>query len=203
MKIIFKRLVVILIVTALPVKYLFSQINNAQDYFIALRKSYNFEKTGNYLQSISAIENIAFPEDYLYLKFVRLGWLNYLNGNYNNSIYYYSSAVKLDPHSLEAKEMLMTCYYLIQEYTKAEKMCRKILRLYPSNYTARYKLAELALINLNYPEAEFHLEKIIKQTPTDYATNQLLLTCYRQQLNQRKAKAINQRLTLLYPGDKK
>lgn len=165
----------------------------------SLLKSYELERLGNYPQAIKYIENIEFPADFIYLKLARLGWLNYLNKNYFAATGYYRKADDVEKNLLEPKEMLMECYFLMQEYAKAEKFARKILRISPANYAAHYQLARLAMMNMNYPEAEFHLKQIIKLFPTDYSSNKLLKQCYTDRQKKSMAAKMDEKLKILYP----
>src|SRR5574344_1686902 len=83
---------------------LFSTIMICQtqtDWQKAFYKSYDYEKTGSYSNSISELKRVYVSNDYFVN--LRLGWLYYLAKNYTESLRYYQNAIKLKPNSIEAK----------------------------------------------------------------------------------------------------
>ena len=82
---------------------LFSSLSIAQnDNLIeAFTKSYQYEKNGNYTAAISTLKNVYL--EYSYECNLRLGWLTYNAGLYQESISYYQKAINLMPVSIEAR----------------------------------------------------------------------------------------------------
>lgn len=164
----------------------------------SLNLSYQFEAAKKYSLAIDTMTKTEFPQEFNYLKYARLGWLSYLDNKFNEAISFYQKADQLEPGSIEVKEAMLKNYFLVQEYSKTERTARRILKIYPLNYSARYSLAELAVLNLDFAEAEFQLKKIIKTFPTDFAANKLLLQCYKSQNNKNKAAKIENFLHRFY-----
>lgn len=179
---------------------LVAQENASELVMTAMQKSYTEESSGNYRDAINAIKNVKFSNEEQYVKYLRLGWLYYLDKNYKEGLKNYQSALEKETQSIEAREGITNCYYFLQQYIKAEKTAKEILKTQPLDYVARYKLAQLFFINLEYTEAVFHLEKLVKLYPSDYDVNFFLAQCYLLQKNKIKAEQIIATLTYFYPN---
>ena len=133
----------------------------------AYYKSYGYEKTQSYEDSIKAITPVltAYPQGYTVN--LRLGWLYYLSGNFANAKTYYQSAIRIAPASIEAK-LGYTLPLLAQErYDEVETMAREILRVDDSNYYANLRLVYALRLQKKLDAAETVLNRLLPLYPTD------------------------------------
>ena len=104
----------------------------------AFTASVKYETNKDYGQAIKEIQKIysEFNDDYLVN--VRLGWLYYLNGKYDESIKYYNNAVRLsvDPVNYTANLRLGQIYLNTKNYLNAKKLILNVYNNYPGDYFA-------------------------------------------------------------------
>ncbi len=127
--------------------------------------SYAKEAAGDYQGAINELVNL---NGFEYHKSLRLGWLYYLNKNYDASIRYYQQAVKLRPRAVEA--MLGLCYPLeAQKKTdQLEVTYKKILTIDPMNSKINYALGNIYYYRKNFVLAEKHFDLVVSMYPFDY-----------------------------------
>jgi len=101
-------------------------------------KSYNYEKMGDYKDSIKVLIPLYNRYPHSYTLNLRLGWLFYVNKKYNNSIKHYQKASLDLPYSLETKLGLIKDYLAMQDYKRALKIGNLILREDYYNYYGNY-----------------------------------------------------------------
>lgn len=66
-------------------------------------RSYAFETAKDYRQAIEALEPLLDRVEQQYLVRLRLGWLYYLSGDYQNSGSYYRAAIQAAPAATEPR----------------------------------------------------------------------------------------------------
>ena len=119
----------------------------AQDYSkltAAFSDSYAKEKSGKYGDAASALK--AYYDADSYEINLRLGWLTYLQGQFEESLGYYNKAIELMPYAIEPRlgvvlpasslgnwDLVMTHYY-------------KILSIDPNNTLTLYRMGLIMLI---------------------------------------------------------
>ena len=120
--------------------FLFSSLSIAQnDNLIeAFTKSYQYEKNGNYTAAISTLKNVYLEDSYECN--LRLGWLTYNAGLYQESISYYQKAINLMPVSIEARLGYVYPAAAFGNMTNVILQYKKILEIDPQNSLANYKL---------------------------------------------------------------
>lgn len=138
---------------------------------IAFNKSVDFEEIGNYKDAINAIQNIysSFSNDYLVN--LRMGWLNYLDKNYNESIKYYKKSLQLSNNSIEAQLGITYPYAAKNNWDDIKSIYENIMDVDQMNYTARLNLAQIYLKEGDNLNAKVLLEKLIDQYPSDSSVN--------------------------------
>lgn len=148
---------------------LFSSIMICQtqnDWQKAFYKSYDFEKTGNYSNSINELKKVYVSNDYFVN--LRLGWLYYLAKNYTESLKYYQNAIRLKPNSIEAKFGFVKPLSAMENWDKVKDQYIQILRIDPKNTVASYWLGVIYYNRKLYQEAEKLFLKISELYPLDY-----------------------------------
>jgi tetratricopeptide (TPR) repeat protein len=154
---------------------------------IAFNKSVDFEEIGNYKEAVKEIENIysKFSNDYLVN--LRLGWLNYLDKKYDESIKYYKKAISISNNSIEAQLGITYPLSAKNNWDEIKNVYANILDTDPLNYTARLNLAQIYLKDGDNLNAKINLEKLIEQYPSDSAVNLYLGWTYYYLGNKNKA----------------
>jgi tetratricopeptide (TPR) repeat protein len=138
----------------------------------AYYKSYNYEKSGNFNDSIKAIALVHQKYNKAYGINIRLAYLYSLNGNYRNSISHYKQAIIAQPNALSPLLGLMNVYILAKDYEQASKRGFQILSIDYYNYYGNLKLAYI----LRQTEKLELAEKILLKMLTVYPSDKLYLT---------------------------
>lgn len=132
----------------------------------AFAKSYEAEYSGNYPQAVNDLKQIYKADDY-FLN-VRLGWLYYIDKQYDISISYYQRAIGLKPYSIEARFGIINPYGAKEEWEKVKEQYHQILKIDPQNTTANYWLGVIYYNQKNYATALKLFEKNVNLYPLDY-----------------------------------
>lgn len=181
---------------------LFSTIMICQtqtDWQKAFYKSYDYEKTGSYSNSISELKRIYVSNDYFVN--LRLGWLYYLAKNYTESLRYYQNAIKLKPNSIEAKFGCVKPLSAMENWDKVKDQYIQILRIDPKNTVASYWLGVIYYNRKLYQEAEKLFLKIYELYPLDYDSVIMLAWTKLQMGKSAEAKKYFNHALTLKPND--
>jgi len=111
---------------------------SALDIQKAYYKSYNYEKMGDYKDSIKSLIPVykKFPKGYTLN--LRLGYLFFLEKKYNNSIEHYKKAANIVPYSVEAKFGLIKNYLKKGKFDNALTITNSIIKMDYYNYYGNY-----------------------------------------------------------------
>lgn len=151
---------------------LLGQNNSFDEKIIAFKNSYEQESNGKYEQSITPLMKIYDKYSNDYLINLRLGWLNYLNKDYDTSKKYYNRAIKISGNkSIEA--YLGSTYPLSakNEWEAIKQIYNKVIDMDRNNYTANLRLGQIYLNQKNYLNAKVYLSKVHELYPSDYESN--------------------------------
>lgn len=129
--------------------------------------SYQLEAAGKYNEAIAAIDSVPANGPDAELKILRRGWLNYLPGNFNESIREYRLAIDKNSKSIDAR-LGMTLPLLAQKrWREAAQNAKSVLDLSPNNYTALLRLAIAEEAQGNWAEMAKHASAMVAHYPTD------------------------------------
>ena len=153
-------LLLILALTALSFSLSYEKIKEA--YY----KSYMYEKVGDYKNAIRVLMEIykAYPNGYTVN--LRLGWLYYLMGKYENSVYHYRKAEKAIPTSLEAKLGLTLPLMAQKKWGEAEEVLYRILATDYYNYYGNLRLCTVLEEQKKYSQQKAIALKMLTVYPT-------------------------------------
>ncbi|NPA33848.1 MAG: tetratricopeptide repeat protein [Chlorobi bacterium] len=132
----------------------------------AFKKSYEAEKEGNYSQAIKYLQEVY--DENSYPINLRLGWLSYMLGQFQQSIAYYNKAISLMPYSIEAKFGIIYPLYALGRIDEVIKQYKEILKIDPNNYRALYYLGSIYFNQGKYLEAYDLFKKLVNLYPFDY-----------------------------------
>jgi len=138
----------------------------------AFTKSYNYETDKDYANAISAITAVYDANSYTMN--LRLGWLNYLVGEYVKSQGFYKKAIVLESKSIEARLGYAYPTSAIGNWDDVVKIYDEILTIDPYNSTVNYRMASIYSYRKDYTKAASYAEKVVTLYPFDYDSNYLL-----------------------------
>jgi tetratricopeptide (TPR) repeat protein len=122
------------------ISLIFSSFTFALDVQMAYYKSYNYEKMGDYKDSIKSLIPVykKYPKGYTLN--LRLGYLFLQDKKYQNSIKHYKKASTIAPYSVEAKLGLVKNYIKTAKYNNALAISNSIIKMDTYNYYGNYYL---------------------------------------------------------------
>ena len=165
----------------------------------AYSASYSSEAKGDFSRAMSDLQ--AAKEGNPYAWSLRMGWLNYLAGNQDQSLMYYNEAIKLKPQSVEARLGLAYPTAALKQWDKLGGIYRDVLKIVPYNSNTLYLLGLLDYNLGNYAKAQNSLDEVIKMYPFDYSGVVLQAwACLKQGKYDEARSGFNQAL-LIKPGD--
>lgn len=98
---------------------------------------------------------------------LRLGWLNYLNGDFANAEKNYGRASRMRPGSVNALLGLLNTAQAQKDPKKTAMSADVLLREDPSNYKARMVLAGIYFAEKDYRKAANEYRQVLNHYPDD------------------------------------
>ena len=168
--------------------------------YVAFVKNYQYLDKGDYKNAISVLRQLDDKNSYEIN--VRLGWLNYTAGYYQEAIAYYKSAIALKPNAIEPKLGIAYPLAALGNNTELMEQYKAILAIDPQNSTANYRMGYLYYTKKDYQNANVYFDKIVKLYPFGYdALLMFAWNNYRLGKNA-EAKDLFNKVLLLSPEDK-
>ncbi len=188
---------ILLVLATLLISPAFAQDNSLQS---AFEKSYALEKTAHYSEAALAILQVYNEKSYE--TNLRLGYLKYMAGAYNEAINYYKKAILIMPYAIEPRLGYVYPAAALNKWDDVVEQYNNILKIDPKNSTVNYKLGVIYYNRKNYTKAHVLFEKVVNLYPFDY--DGLLMyawTNYRIGKTA-QAKLLFKKVLLLSPYDK-
>ncbi len=145
-----------------------------------INDSYNFEARSDFQNALTVMNELAAkdPTDAFYR--VRIGWLQYLSGNYNDAILSYQQSIRLQD-SVDAHTGIINCYLALGNYTDALKVADAQLLVHKQNPTLYSKAAYAAYQKKDYALTASYYARELEYYPWDmevrgYLVNNLYLS---------------------------
>lgn len=107
----------------------------------AFEQSYSLEKAGDFEQSAAVLQNIYQRDSYEFN--LRLGWLYFNEGCFEDSKTHYKRALALMPYSEEARFGIVLPMAANGEWDEIIKIYSQILENSPGNTVALYRLGSI------------------------------------------------------------
>lgn len=193
-----KRLAIVILFTVLLLPT-FAQVNQTA-LEEAFSKSYVKEKSGDFSAAMDEIKKVY--SEISYEMNLRLGWLNYNAGLFDEAIIFYSRAQKLKPYSEEARFGLILPKSALGKWDDVIAIYSKILEINPQNTVALYRLGLVYYGRKNYNKAYPLFKKVVDLYPFGY-DGMLMLGWTSYFLgNNNEAKVLFNKVKLYSPGDK-
>jgi tetratricopeptide (TPR) repeat protein len=131
------------------------------------KKSYTLEAEKKYADAISALDSIPETAGDAQLLLLRKGWLNYLLGQYNESVNLYKQAIQQSPESLDAPLGITLPLLAQQHWQEAITYAKQVLKIAPYQYTAFLRLLQAEEGAHDWISMKKHAEDLAEHYPTD------------------------------------
>ena len=165
----------------------------------AFHNSYADENNKNYTAAINDIYPCYNENNYEIN--IRLGWLNYLNKNYNASQVYYQRAINIKPGSVEAKFGYVKPLYFLQNWDKVLEQYIDIIKIDPQNTQANYWAGIIYYNRKQYEAAIRCFRMVVTLYPFDYDGNHMLAWSYLMVGKKSDAASYFEKALLIKPDD--
>lgn len=166
----------------------------------AFRASYAKEYKGDYTGAVAELKK-AYKAD-SYEANVRMGWLYYNAGKFNESMDHYQKAIALKPYSVEAKFGFIKPANASKKYDAAYQMYEAILKIDPYNSVANYWVGLNYYTVKKYDVAAKYFQLLVNMYPIDYDGNHMLGWTFLNLGRQQEAKILFTKALLNRPDDK-
>lgn len=177
---------------------IFGQVNQEQ-FEAAFAESYSLEKNGDFQAAAEPLKKVYDKSSYEIN--LRLGWLHYNAGLFDESVTYYSRAQQLKPYSEEARFGLILPKAALGKWDEVIQLYDKILEINPNNTVALYRLGLVYYGRKNYDKAQPLFKKVVDLYPFGY--DGLLMLAWTSYFtgNYNQAKVLFNKVKLNNPGD--
>jgi len=195
---ILRKIMTIVLFIFLMKPAMYAQVNFT-DLKEAFNKSYTLEAQGDF--KLAADEIKAFYNENSYEINLRLGWLNYMAGNFNESIIFYKVAIELMPYADEPKFGYNFPLSALARWDEVIVKYKEILMNSPHNTKAMYYLGTIYYNRSQFDKSIALFKQIVDLYPFDY--DGLLMYAWTSlQLGKKKeAKVLFQKVLLNKPND--
>jgi tetratricopeptide (TPR) repeat protein len=165
----------------------------------AFARSYELEKTKDFSASAEELKKVYDQSSYEIN--LRLGWLHYNTGQFDESITYYSRAQQMKPYSEEARFGLILPKAALGHWDEVIELYNKILEIHPNNTVAMYRLGMVYYERKDFDKALPLFNKVVDLYPFDY--DGLLMLAWTSYFtgNYNQAKVLFNKVKLYNPGD--
>lgn len=177
----------------------YSQTSN-DELVEAFSESYTYERNSDFSASMDALKKVY--DESSYEINLRLGWLNYNAGLFDESIIYYNKAQELKPYSEEARFGLILPLAALGKWDNVIKAYDEILSVNSNNTTALYRLGLVYYGRKEYTKANTLFKKVVDLYPFGYDGLIMLAWTSFYMGNNNQAKVLFNKVNLFNPGDK-
>jgi len=130
-------------------------------------QSYSLESKGEYEKAAALMLPLIDSQGVGEFALMRYGWLNYLQGNYNNAIHAYNRALEHNTHSFDARLGIALPLMAQKRWRKAAYYLTQIIDQSPFQYTANMRLLACEEGLRQWDDLEKHASMMATYYPTD------------------------------------
>lgn len=165
----------------------------------AFARSYELENAKDFAAAAEELNKIYDQSSYEIN--LRMGWLYYNAGRFDEAVTYYSRAQQLKPYSEEARFGLILPKAALGKWDEVIEIYDQILEIHPNNTVAMYRLGLIYYERKNYDKALPLFKKVVDLYPFDY--DGLLMLAWTSYFtgNYNQAKVLFNKVKLYNPGD--
>ena len=139
---------------------------NSGEIINAFKTSYSLESEGEFKKASEELKKVYSDDSYEIN--LRIGWLLYNAGLFNESAAHYQKSLNLKPFSEEAKFGLIYPKSAQGKWPEVINLYNKILDINPKNTVANYRLGLIYYGKKEYSKALGYFEKVTDLYPFDY-----------------------------------
>ena len=169
---------------------------NLQD---IMNASYAAEASHDVRGAIASLKRIEATAGHSYLFNLRMGWLNYLRGDWAASIRYYRAAAAQEPEAIEPLQGLLLPLSAQRSTGEEFDAHAEILRLDPNNYKSLMRVGWLHYQSAQYIQAARFYSRVLRLYPTDTDAMLGLGYCLKKEGDAEGAKRAFRQVLLLSP----
>jgi tetratricopeptide (TPR) repeat protein len=158
--------------------------------------SYALEANGQYEQAAALMVPEMEHSNAAEFALLRYGWLNYLQGNYNDAIRAYTRAMERNHASIDAKLGIALPLMAQKRWREASRYLNQVLSQSPYHYTAHVRLLICQEGLRQWDALQQHADKLTAYYPTDATILIYLARAYAWQGKKAKAKAAYQQVVI-------
>jgi tetratricopeptide (TPR) repeat protein len=140
---------------------------NKDTYAQAFAQSYEYEKHKDYAKAIAVLADQGKTHADQYLLNLRLAWLHYLNGQFDDAEKRYQAVMAANPKSIEAKNGCLLPMLAARRYKEAEALARQVTKNDPRNYYANLRLVVALRLQQKFDEALGIVQAMLTTYPAD------------------------------------
>jgi len=161
--------------------------------------SYTLEAKGEYEKAAAVIVPFlggGIDHEYAGLRY---GWLNYLQGNFNDAIKSYQRALEQNPRSFDARLGIAMPLMAQKRWNEAMRYLKQVLAQSPMNYTAHTRLMICEEGLKQWKTLEKHAATVAAYYPSDATVIVYEARADAWQGKKAQAKALYKRVLVRYP----
>ncbi|HIP06654.1 MAG TPA: tetratricopeptide repeat protein [Mariprofundaceae bacterium] len=163
------------------------------------QKSYVLESKGEYEKAAAVLTPLLNNKTSEYV-LLRYGWLNYLQGNYNDAIDSYKRALNFNSRSFDARLGISLPLMAQGRWKEASRYLKQVIAQSPYHYLAHVRLMICEEGLHQWKTLEKHSKSMAAYYPVDAIILVYLARSYAWQDKEEQAKAIYQRVLKRFPN---
>lgn len=184
------------ILLVIPVYVMAQNQDKLQSAFVL---SYEHEAEGDYQQAMSDMQKV-FNKDSYEIN-LRLGWLSFKAGLFDESESYYRRAIQLMPYGIEARFGVIYPLSSTGQWQQVIQIYEEILKIDPNNSLANFRFGLVYYGRSEYTRAEKLFSKVVNLYPFDYDGVHMLAWTKLKLGKTQEAKALFKKALMFKPGD--
>ncbi len=162
--------------------------------------SYALEANGKYEKAAALIAPLLDKSSESELALLRYGWLNYLQGNYNDAIHAYKQALERNQRSFDARLGIALPLIAQQRWNEASRYLKQVLAQSPYNYLAHIRMMACEEGLRKWETLAKHSMSLSSYYPSDASILVYLARAYAWQGKQELAKNAYRSVLVRIPG---
>lgn len=164
-------------------------VNKIQQFWLASFEAEELQKYDEAIDAVNQAIEIGGKQNNAYVH-LRLGWLHYLNKNYEQAITSYRQASQQASRAISPYQGLLNCYLALNQTDEAISAAKRILLLSPADVSTNKTIGNLYYKKKDYKSAASHFGAIVSLHPEDLETWSSLAWCWAKQGKTKEAENV-------------
>lgn len=165
----------------------------------AFSESYELEAKGDFKAAADKLKTVY--DEGAYEQNLRLGWLNYMAGNFNESLAFYQKSMELMPYADEPRFGYIFPLSALGRWDEVISIYERILENSHHNTKAMYNLGTIYYNRKQYDKALEYFKNITDLYPFDYDGLHMYGWCNLQLGKKKEARLLFEKALLNRPDD--